>query len=94
MAFSVSSERHWQSRVKEIAKVSKRPQWDSNPRPLDCQSRALTSEPQRHLSIKRHQLPRYLDLLLNMLLMPIFVHEMMGVIPCKYVYKAAVYIIL
>ena len=30
-AFSVSSERHWQSWVKEIAKVSKRPQWDSNP---------------------------------------------------------------
>ena len=31
MAFSVSSERHWQSGVNEMAKVSKRPQWDSNP---------------------------------------------------------------
>ena len=29
-AFSVSSEKHWQSGVKEIAKVSERPQWDSN----------------------------------------------------------------
>ena len=29
-AFSVSSERPWQSGVKEIAKVSKRLQWDSN----------------------------------------------------------------
>ena len=36
-AFIVSSERHWQSPVKEIGKVSKRRQWDSNPRPLDCQ---------------------------------------------------------
>ena len=44
-AFSVSSERHWQSGVKEIAKVSKRPQRDSNPRPLGCQSHALTTEP-------------------------------------------------
>ena len=31
-AFSVSSgKKHWQSGVKEIAKVSERPQWDSNP---------------------------------------------------------------
>ena len=30
-AYSVSSEKHWQSRVKEIAKVSERPQRDSNP---------------------------------------------------------------
>ena len=44
---SVSSERHWQSGVKAIAKVSKRPQWNSNLRPLDCQSRALTTEPSR-----------------------------------------------
>ena len=54
MAFSVSSERHWQSRVKEIAKVSKWPQQDSNPRPLDCQSHALTTEPPRltcHLKV-------------------------------------------
>ena len=29
-AFSVSSEKHWQSGVKENAKVSERPQWDSN----------------------------------------------------------------
>ena len=28
-AFSVSSERHWQSGVKEIANVSNRPQWDA-----------------------------------------------------------------
>ena len=47
MAVSVSSERHWQSGVKEFAKVSKRPQQDSNPRPLDCQSHALTTEPPR-----------------------------------------------
>ena len=47
-AFSVSSERHWQSRVEEIAKVSKRPQQDSNLRPLDCQSHALTTEPPLH----------------------------------------------
>ena len=40
-AFSLSSERHWQSGVKEIAKVSKR-QWDSNPRPLDRQSHGVT----------------------------------------------------
>ena len=44
-AFSVSSERHWQSGVKEIAKVSKRSQWDSIARPLDCQSHALSTEP-------------------------------------------------
>ena len=30
MAFIVSYERHWQSGVKEIVKVSKRPQLDSN----------------------------------------------------------------
>ena len=30
-AFSVSSGKHWQSGVKEIAKVSERPQRDSNP---------------------------------------------------------------
>ena len=30
-AFSVSSEKHWQSGLKEIAKVSERPQRDSNP---------------------------------------------------------------
>ena len=30
-----------------IAKVSKRPQQDSNPRPLDCQSHALITEPPR-----------------------------------------------
>ena len=41
-AFSISSERHWQSGVKDIAKVCERPQWDSNPQPLDCQSHALT----------------------------------------------------
>ena len=46
-AYSVSSERHWQSGIKEIAKVSKRPYWYSNPRALDCQSRALTVEPPR-----------------------------------------------
>ena len=46
--------------VKEIAKVSKRPQWDSKPRPLDRQSRALTTDvlvvssrdfPLRHLGV-------------------------------------------
>ena len=31
MAFSVSSERHWQSGVNDIAKVPKRCQWDLNP---------------------------------------------------------------
>ena len=46
-AFSVSSETHWQSGVKEIAKVSKWPQWDSNPLPHACQSRALTAKPPR-----------------------------------------------
>ena len=46
-AFSVSSERHWQSGVKEIAKVSKRSLWDSIARPLDCQSHALSTEPPR-----------------------------------------------
>ena len=45
--FCVSSERHWLSGVKEFAKGSKRPQSDSNQRPLDCQSRALTAEPRR-----------------------------------------------
>ena len=45
LLFSGSSERHWQSGVNEIAKVSKRPQQDSNQRPLDCQSHALTTEP-------------------------------------------------
>ena len=40
-AFIVSSERHWQSGVK---KIDKRSQWDSNLRPLDRQSRALTTE--------------------------------------------------
>ena len=29
-AFNVSPERHWHSWVKEIAKVSKRHQWDSD----------------------------------------------------------------
>ena len=49
-AFSVSSERHWQSGVKEIAKVLKRPQLDSNPRQRDCQSHALTTEPPRPMT--------------------------------------------
>ena len=40
-AFSVPSKRHWQSGVKGIPKVYKRPQWFSNPRPLDHQSRAV-----------------------------------------------------
>ena len=40
-------ERHWQSGVKEIAKVSKRSQWDSIARPLDCQSHALSTGPPR-----------------------------------------------
>ena len=44
-AFNVSSERHWQSGVKEIAKVSKRPQCDSNPLPLDRQPQDITTEP-------------------------------------------------
>ena len=30
-AFSVTSEKHWQCGVKEIAKYSKRPQCNSNP---------------------------------------------------------------
>ena len=34
-AFSVSSERHWRSGVKEIAQVSKLRRWDSNTRPLN-----------------------------------------------------------
>ena len=42
---SVSSEKRWQSWVKEIAKVSKQPQWESDPLPLDWQSCALTAEP-------------------------------------------------
>ena len=46
-AFSVSSERHWQSGIKEISKVSKRPQGDSHPWALDCKSRALTVVPPR-----------------------------------------------
>ena len=33
-AFNVSPERHWQSWIKEIAKVSKRHEWDSNSRAL------------------------------------------------------------
>ena len=36
--------------VKEIAKVCKRPQSDSNPGPLDRQSLALTTEPLRPTS--------------------------------------------
>ena len=43
--FSVSSDRHWQSGVKEIAKVYKRRKWDSKLRPIDCQSLTLTTEP-------------------------------------------------
>ena len=41
---SVSSERHRQSGVYEIADVAKRRQWDSNPRQLDRHSHALTTE--------------------------------------------------
>ena len=43
----VSSERHRQCGVKEIAKVAKWCHWDSNTRPLDRQSHALTTEPPR-----------------------------------------------
>ena len=46
-AFSVASEKHWQSGVKEIAKVSERLQRDSNLWALDCQSRTLAYEPPR-----------------------------------------------
>ena len=56
--FSVSSEIHWQSGVKEIAKVSKRPQQDSNPRPLDSQSHALTTEPSRPTLCLGHHMIR------------------------------------
>ena len=38
-SFSVFSERHWQHGVNEIGKVSKRRQWDSNPRAIDRQFR-------------------------------------------------------
>ena len=41
---SVSSERNWQKGVKEIAKVSKQLQRDSNRWTLDCQLRTLTAE--------------------------------------------------
>ena len=54
-AFSVSSEIHWQSGLKEIAKVSKRPQQDSNPRPFDCQSHALTTEPPRPTGVRHRK---------------------------------------
>ena len=50
MAFIVSSKRHCNGiGVKEIAKVSKRHQWDWNARPLDRpgKSHALTPEPDR-----------------------------------------------
>ena len=39
--FRVSSERHWQSGVKEIAKVSKRPEWGIRIRDHSIVSRAL-----------------------------------------------------
>ena len=48
----VGYERHWQSGVKEIAKVSKRSQWDSIARPLDCQSHALSTEPPRPTNVR------------------------------------------
>ena len=46
-AFSVSSERHWQSGVNGIAKVLRRLYQDSNQGPLGRQSCALTTEPLR-----------------------------------------------
>ena len=48
--FITYAERQRQSGVKEIAKVSKRPQWDSNPWPLDRHSGAVTAEPS-HLTV-------------------------------------------